>query len=258
MNIEDSKAIDSLIRLGLSTSEARTYIALLKSGPTSPANLSKLAQIPQPKIYGYLESLEKSGFAELSDIQGRVKIYFAKPYEFVLNQLEKEINDRITYLSGFFKNLKQDEQSDVTEFFILHEGSSRVNLAVEEIFIRAKKNLIILSKGFMEDKINSLMKQYSNLNYSLPTDRQEGLMKLTNMLQEMMINEEIQRLRPLVMFVDYDIENPTISETIISCISDPELGIADHPVLLRIKHPTLTRLQALIVKRILFMASQIF
>jgi predicted transcriptional regulator len=47
--------------LGFKQEEAKTYLALVESGPRTATELSKLVGAPRPTIYGYLERLLAAG-----------------------------------------------------------------------------------------------------------------------------------------------------------------------------------------------------
>jgi HTH-type transcriptional regulator, sugar sensing transcriptional regulator len=62
---DDSSGRDGLrglLDLGLSTREARAYVALLRHAPATAAELADAAGISRPKVYEALKSLEQRGF----------------------------------------------------------------------------------------------------------------------------------------------------------------------------------------------------
>jgi sugar-specific transcriptional regulator TrmB len=71
----DEKNIQVLKDLGLSISQGRVYIALLKLGPDSKAtSISKFSKVPRQDIYRVLEELEQVGVVEKT-ISRPVKFY---------------------------------------------------------------------------------------------------------------------------------------------------------------------------------------
>lgn len=64
--------------LGFKEEEAKTYLALLESGPKSVGDLAKITGQPRPTLYGHLEKLATSHLAAQS-VQAGVKIFAAEP-----------------------------------------------------------------------------------------------------------------------------------------------------------------------------------
>lgn len=56
-------ATKELVELGLTLNEARCYVALLNTGPSTAAELAKVSGVPRPKVYATLKSLEQRGFS---------------------------------------------------------------------------------------------------------------------------------------------------------------------------------------------------
>jgi sugar-specific transcriptional regulator TrmB len=60
----DEKAKQTLLKLGLSVLEAKTYIALIKYGVLTSKKLSELTKMSQPDTYRVLSKLQKKGLTE--------------------------------------------------------------------------------------------------------------------------------------------------------------------------------------------------
>jgi HTH-type transcriptional regulator, sugar sensing transcriptional regulator len=61
MVVED-RLTEELVSLGLRANEARAYLALVRHGPVSAAEVADAAGISRPKVYESLKSLERIGF----------------------------------------------------------------------------------------------------------------------------------------------------------------------------------------------------
>jgi HTH-type transcriptional regulator, sugar sensing transcriptional regulator len=59
--VED-RLTEELVSLGLRANEARAYLALVRHGPVSAAEVADAAGISRPKVYESLKSLERIGF----------------------------------------------------------------------------------------------------------------------------------------------------------------------------------------------------
>jgi len=84
------KAKNVLTDLGLTEYEAKVYIGLVESGPTTASDLSDFSGVPHSRIYDVLSKLESRGWIESQS--GRPTRYRAKsPSEVVrLHRIKKE------------------------------------------------------------------------------------------------------------------------------------------------------------------------
>lgn len=76
----------SLRDLGLSEYEARSYRSLLRTGPTTAKELSRMSDVPMGRIYDVLNSLEQHSLVR-SQAAGRPKKYVAVEPETALDRL---------------------------------------------------------------------------------------------------------------------------------------------------------------------------
>lgn len=60
--MDTADLIDTLQKAGLSPYQAEAYVALLEQGSVSAQDLAKSSNVPGPRIYDVLESLEKKGY----------------------------------------------------------------------------------------------------------------------------------------------------------------------------------------------------
>jgi len=56
--------IQALVDLGLTLVQARVYLALVKSGPSKTAAISKISKVAQPDVYSTLSKLQRLGLVE--------------------------------------------------------------------------------------------------------------------------------------------------------------------------------------------------
>lgn len=104
ITMEESKAM--LKHLGLTEYEAKAYIVLIKFGVLTAEKVCELAQIPLPRVYDTITSLQKKGFVIVS--RTRPKKFRAvetrKALESFIEIQKKDFDDRI-------KNLKTEAGS---------------------------------------------------------------------------------------------------------------------------------------------------
>ncbi len=59
----DTPAVDQLTRLGLTTYEAKAYLALIRRDSSSASEVARVARLPRQRIYDVLASLTQKGLA---------------------------------------------------------------------------------------------------------------------------------------------------------------------------------------------------
>jgi len=70
------ETLDALQKLGLSTYEAKAYMALAASGPTTATVLVAESEVPRTRIYGVLKRLEEKKWIAESRISSGIQAYF--------------------------------------------------------------------------------------------------------------------------------------------------------------------------------------
>lgn len=90
----DDDITRSLVQLGLTLSEARVYVSLLRASALTPAEAAASAGIARPRVYEALRLLEEHGFAT-SVLDGNVTRSRALPPRFALDEwLRRRDQDR--------------------------------------------------------------------------------------------------------------------------------------------------------------------
>src|SRR3954467_12751895 len=100
--------IDQLTRLGLPVYEAKAYLALIRRGSSTAAEVARIAGVPRQRIYDVLASLVERG--PPSTRPGKVVKYVASApdsaierlvsdHRQALNSLERGANDMIRQLA---------------------------------------------------------------------------------------------------------------------------------------------------------------
>ncbi|HII38523.1 TPA: TrmB family transcriptional regulator [Candidatus Micrarchaeota archaeon] len=80
--------LDGLRKLGLNQYEARAYHALHSSDTSTAGELSETAELPRPRVYDVLNSLQEKGFVVLQP--GRPVRYAALPLDEAIKTLGKQ------------------------------------------------------------------------------------------------------------------------------------------------------------------------
>lgn len=97
---------NSLIKLGLSETEARVYLAMLKLGPDTVQHIAREAKISRTAAYEIISGLEKKGLAS-SFTQGKRKNFTAEDPEKLESYFEGRIRDIQSELGLFNRVLPE-------------------------------------------------------------------------------------------------------------------------------------------------------
>lgn len=112
--MDDSTAIDGLKRLGLTTYEARVFVALQRLGQGAASEVSEVAEVPRSQVYGAAEGLEDRGLVETQ--QSTPTVYRPVPLEqartLLLDQLAETGTETFDYLETIQDTRDQDERSE--------------------------------------------------------------------------------------------------------------------------------------------------
>lgn len=144
----DEDLVDSLRRIGLNRYESKAYLALLDSSPLSASELSEKTDIPRPRTYDTLKSLEDKGVCSMQP--GRPIKYKAKNVREALENL---------------KDQKRDEHEKKIEK--IDQVQEKLEEKLEEAQIEEGKDpdsymWFLKDRGKIDSKIRSLLAKAEN------------------------------------------------------------------------------------------------
>ena len=151
----DYTFITDLMSLGFTEYEAKVYIALLGSYPTTGYQLSKQAGIPRSMVYEALGRLSVRG-AVLQTGDDRATLYRPVPPEVLLNRYEQEQERRIsnlrTHLRSLFVEKKGERLWSIRgeETITTYAGQMIRKAETEVLLVLADNHLMILSSAIQE------------------------------------------------------------------------------------------------------------
>ncbi|QZY55455.1 TrmB family transcriptional regulator [Crassaminicella profunda] len=128
--------IDRLINIGLSTYEAKAYIALIQSPNISAYEISKISGVPQSKIYEIIKKIIQKGLAIVNGTNP-VK-YTALPVDEFLDRYRANVDESITYIKNNLKTISEENHVDYIWHF---EGKDKINNKIKSIIKEAEKSL---------------------------------------------------------------------------------------------------------------------
>jgi sugar-specific transcriptional regulator TrmB len=157
----------SLRDLGLSEYEARAYRALLKTGPTTAKELSRVSDVPMGRIYDVLNSIETYNLVR-SQSASRPKKYVAVEPQTALDrlledkkrELEEKANQYETIVDDLVGELETAEPVEETFWTAAVGPEETVDLLVERLAAADDRIIMVaatLSQQFDIDMVGDLI-----------------------------------------------------------------------------------------------------
>jgi sugar-specific transcriptional regulator TrmB len=138
-------ATEALTVLGLTGSEIKAYVALLKGGTMTASEVSREARVPYSKVYDALESLHGKGWVE--EQKSRPIVYTARPPDTALEELKsrQEIARRekekiaLEELTSVYVSRGEQEKPDIW----IMRGTNEILSRVRNLILNCKTELLI-------------------------------------------------------------------------------------------------------------------
>jgi sugar-specific transcriptional regulator TrmB len=145
--------VERLTRLGLTSYEARAYVALLRRDSSTAAETARLAGLPRQRVYDVLSSLVEKGLA--STKPGRAIKYSATAPEHALerllgahrqelSELERDTTAMIEQLMPAY--LAGQEHTDPLEYIEVLRDRKAINERFAELEAGIKNEILVFTK----------------------------------------------------------------------------------------------------------------
>lgn len=131
--------INLLKSIGLTDTESKVYLTLIKHGNTSGYEASKLSGVPRSKIYNTLESLVRKGFIIFSENDGNTR-YASIPINEISEKIKRDMNYTLDELDIQLKDY--EEVTDLEYIWHIKEYNN-VFAKCRNIINRTEKELLI-------------------------------------------------------------------------------------------------------------------
>ena len=139
------RALSALKELGLTGTEVKAYISLLRGGTMTANDVSREARIPYSKVYEALESLHEKGW--IDEQKSRPVVYTARPPDTAIVELksryEAERREKEQYalqeLIGVQKNKSEQEKQDIW----IVRGYVEILSRVKNLLLNCRTELLI-------------------------------------------------------------------------------------------------------------------
>jgi len=149
-----------LERFGLSTYEAKAYLAAVGQPPLTGYKLAQLSGVPRPRIYEIVDRLAAKGFLIFQS--GSRSLLTAANYEKILSQKEAENREIIDRLRKLLSAVPSAESSGIWNI------SGRDQVLITREYIRHEVFLNTLFGGEDRAATESYVRKYRNLMRRLP------------------------------------------------------------------------------------------
>ncbi|NPA76126.1 MAG: TrmB family transcriptional regulator [Euryarchaeota archaeon] len=211
MNIEDAyeeyqSLMEGLEGIGLTTYQARAFLALVILGVGSAEVVAENAKIPRTSAYKVLESLEKMGFVVAAE--GRPKIY--KPVE--LREIKDRIIDNVTELFDKLEFIQEflREKGEPQLVYTVY-GKDNVLRKIGEMIDLTEEEIILSTPVFSEIR--------KNLGKHLEQALSRGVrvIIITSPNQKVLKNAEVHRRKGLIA-------TDIVSDNKRALLASPELN----------------------------------
>ena len=147
--------VNVLKRFGYTESETKAYATLVKHGPQSGYEVSKLSGVPRSKIYNILESLISKGVVATTENGERNLLYKAEPMERIIGLIQTSVSEDIEELRR--ESDRFAEPIDNERIWKLVGYQSMIQKC-SEVISQAKNELLVqIWMPELNDQIESLL-----------------------------------------------------------------------------------------------------
>jgi sugar-specific transcriptional regulator TrmB len=248
VHLVDGAHLDRLQRLGLTSYEARAYLALLRRDSSTAAETARLAGLPRQRVYDVLSSLVEKGLA--STRPGKAVKYAATPPEQALEGLvaqhrqqladiERETAAMVDSLMPAY--LAGQEHTDPLEYIEVLRDRRAINERFGELEAGIKNEILVFTKPpyatpvFEHDEGLEVVSSHparSVYEYSAFDDPRsaEGIRRYIEAGEDARFVEELPLKLVIIdeRIVMFGIEDPVAGSSILTMI------VVDHPSLARL------------------------
>ncbi|MCT9097091.1 TrmB family transcriptional regulator [Haloarchaeobius sp. HME9146] len=141
MTANEDEAIDSLERLGLTSYEAKVFIALQKLGTGTAREVSRVADVPRSQVYSVTEGLEERGLIEVqqsSPMQYR-PVSTDEARSMLRERFERESDQAFDYVETVREQFGDDQEEQEAIWTI--RGRERISDRAADLIRRADESV---------------------------------------------------------------------------------------------------------------------
>lgn len=135
----ETEAIEALTALGLTTYEARCFVALTRLSQGTAKEISRVGDLPQSRVYDVTDQLHHRGLIEIEESDPRR--YCALPAQRAIERLDREYSERLETANDALQSLdsrRRDEDGAwtiETRESVITRIRMNVDDATEEVYL---------------------------------------------------------------------------------------------------------------------------
>ena len=150
-----SDVVEQLKDLGLTSYEAKAYVALAGLGPSEPKKVASDASIPYPSAYTALKTLDSKGWVD--QVVKKPVTYRAKKPGDVKSMVSSRLDDTFKELQEVYRS----EPAEEAELVYTLRGSEKVLGKVYELLRGARGSVMVVapSMGLEDAKLMELLSE---------------------------------------------------------------------------------------------------
>lgn len=148
--------IQKIQSLGFSQYEAKTYVSLVRLGPTSAYQVSKESGIPRARIYEILNGLEEEGIVIKEEINESVQ-YSPLPVDVFLESVQSKWDHTYKSISNTLKHFEKTEPMSDNRVITL-KGERHILAFCRTLLQKAEKRVVVSLWNKMYEELEQELK----------------------------------------------------------------------------------------------------
>ena len=152
--LNEPKYLTSLENLGLTSTEARAYLALVENGVLSAEAVAEKISVQYPAIYRVLASLEQKGWIEVAP--GRPKQYRARSPGVVATEAKRSITGNLesaAAMTSTLEDIYEVKDSKKAGDLWIYKGPLAVFNKLKEIALSADDDILAVSPRHIDRSV---------------------------------------------------------------------------------------------------------
>ncbi|MCE4956339.1 TrmB family transcriptional regulator [Macrococcoides caseolyticum] len=168
----ETEIIQQLMHLGLSSYEAKCYLACIKLGKTTGYQISKLSTVPRARIYDTLDKLIEKQIVSKIDVADQV-YYVALPYQTFIARKRQEYDTTMNNLQTNLNTIDTVTPKDIV--IKTYQNKKDILSKINDIISNAKHTLYVsLWPGTLEN-VKTMLNENDISIKGIVFDNQHGL-----------------------------------------------------------------------------------
>ena len=164
--MSEEKIIDTLSDLGLTSYEAKVFVALTQLGEASVGEIYPQADVPRSAVYGVLDKLQKKGMIEIS--HGKPTKYRALNPDIALGKLERAFTDARDYTVEALTEIHNSAPVDIpTDAIWVIKGEKNIDDKIKELIESAESNLIFGGQASLITKFSDNLEKAKKIGVNV-------------------------------------------------------------------------------------------